>query len=127
MKALLRRLTAGLSRSRRGIAGVRRIDSVGSFTRMNDAQLRARLDDTATAIDDVYRARADAADAIVREIFSGAIDLSQPTIAFEVEGKRVTYALARVERLGGIQEVPSELVGRRPRLADLPAQDGAAA
>lgn len=40
MKALLRRLIAGLSRSRRGIAGVRRIDSVGSFTRMNDAQLR---------------------------------------------------------------------------------------
>lgn len=94
---------------------------------MNDAELRARLDDTATAIDDVYRARADAADAIMREIFSGAIDLSQPTIAFEVEGRRVTYALARVERLGGIQEVPSELVGRRLRLADLAPQDGAAA
>lgn len=94
---------------------------------MNDTELRARLDDTTTAIDDVYRARADAADAIVHEIFSGTIDLSQPTIAFKVEGKRVAYALVRVERLGGIQEVPSELVGRQLRIADLTAQDGAAA
>lgn len=92
-----------------------------------DAELRGRLEDSATAIDGVYRARADAVDAIVREIFSGAIDLSQPTIAFEVESKRVVYALARLERLAGIQEVPSELIGRRLRLADLPAQDGAAA
>ncbi|WP_379071494.1 hypothetical protein ACFJIU_11800 [Mesorhizobium sp. UC74_2] len=40
MKALLRRLIAGLGVSRRGVVGVRRFDSAGSFNRMNDAQLR---------------------------------------------------------------------------------------
>ncbi len=40
MKALLGRLIAGLAFSRRGIAGVRRFDSAGSFNWMNDAQLR---------------------------------------------------------------------------------------
>ncbi|AZO21568.1 hypothetical protein EJ070_13345 [Mesorhizobium sp. M1E.F.Ca.ET.045.02.1.1] len=93
----------------------------------NDTELRAGLGDAVTAIDGVYRARAEASDAIVREIFSGTFDLSQPTIAFEVEGRRVVYALARVERLGGIQEVPSELVGRRLHLADLATHDGAVA
>ncbi|HEV2503829.1 MAG TPA: hypothetical protein VGV39_12195 [Mesorhizobium sp.] len=40
MKALLRRLIAGLGFSRRGIVDVRRFDRSGSLTGMNDAQLR---------------------------------------------------------------------------------------
>lgn len=40
MKALLRRVIAGLGFSRRSIVGVRRFDSLGSFDGMNDAQLR---------------------------------------------------------------------------------------
>jgi hypothetical protein len=94
---------------------------------IGDTDLAGRVDDAASAIDAIYRARGEAAEAIVQEIFSGAIDLSQPTISFDVEGRRVVYALARVERIAGVQDVPTELVGRRLRLAELPAHDGAAA
>lgn len=94
---------------------------------IGDREFATSIDDTVAAIDGVYRARTAAAEAIVREIFSGTIDLTQPTICFDVDGRRIVYALARIERLAGIQEVPSELVGRRLRLADLPARGGAAA
>jgi hypothetical protein len=93
----------------------------------DDAILQESLDDTTAAIDGIYRVRTEAADAIVREVFSGAIDISQPSIAFEVDGRRVAYALARIERLVGIQDVPSELVGRQLHLADMTIQSGTTA
>ncbi|MCW3835050.1 hypothetical protein ACFQ1E_01670 [Sphingomonas canadensis] len=92
---------------------------------IDDAELRAGLAETQAAIDAVYGARADATDAILREIFSGAIDLSSPTISFEIEGRRLVYTLLRVERIAGIQDVPAELIGRRLRLADLPPREDA--
>jgi hypothetical protein len=94
---------------------------------LGDDELAAQMNDTITAVEAVYRARADAADAILHEIFSGDLDVSQPTITFDVDGSRVVYALARVERLAGVQDVPSELVGRRLHLTDLPARGGEAA
>lgn len=90
-----------------------------------DDELQANLDDTVAAIDRVYAARTDAMEAIVREIFSGQIDISRPSIEFDVEGMRVVYALTRVDSVAGIQEVPSELIGRRLHLRDLSKSSGA--
>jgi hypothetical protein len=92
-----------------------------------DDELKANLDDTVAAIDRLYAARTDATEAIVREIFSGKIDISRPSIEFDVEGLRVVYALARVDRVAGVQEVPSEFIGRRLQLRDLSTSNGAAA
>lgn len=91
------------------------------------SELSGQVDDTIIAIEGVYHARADAAEAIVHEIFSGSIDLRQPTISLDVDGRRIAYALTRVERLAGVQQVPSELVGRRLHLSELHAHDGAVA
>lgn len=90
---------------------------------VGDVELRRNVADTVAAVETVYRARSEAADAIVAEIFSGTIDLTASTIAFDVEGRRLVYALLRVERTVGVQEVPAELIGRRLRLADLPARE----
>lgn len=71
------------------------------------------------AIDLIYRARALAAEAIVRELFAGEIDLDADTLTFELGGAQVHYALHRVRRLEGIREVPLDVIGRARQMAPL--------
>lgn len=80
-----------------------------------DAELQARTQDVLQAIDLIYRARAAAASAIVKELFAGAIDLEQDQLVFELNGATVRYALHRVRRVEGIRDVPTELLGRARR------------
>jgi hypothetical protein len=84
-----------------------------------DTELGANLTEALRSIDLVYRAREHAAEAIVRELFSGQINLDSDELHFELGGTELTYSLHRVNRLAGIQEVPVEIIGQIGHLADL--------
>ena len=77
-----------------------------------DSELQSRLSQVLQAIDLIYRARGQAAEAIVRELFSGEIDVNAGELIFELHGVVVGYSLHRVRALAGIQDVPFELIGR---------------
>lgn len=77
-----------------------------------DQDLTSELPEVLQAIDLVYRARARAAEAIVRELFSGEIDLNSDELCFDLGGTEIRYALHRINRLAGIQEVPVEIIGK---------------
>jgi hypothetical protein len=61
------------------------------------------------AIEEIYAARAEAAIAIVKEIFSGDINLESEFL--KIEGSDITYQLQRVASIQEAREVPAELVG----------------
>ena len=93
-------------------------DTVPVLARLTgDAELPAKMPKVLEAIDLIYRARASAAQAIVKELFAGEIDLEADELAFELNGARVRYALHRVRRLEGLRDVPHEVIGRARRLA----------
>lgn len=79
---------------------------------VQDKALASRLDQVLASIDLIYRARERAADALIREIFSGKLDLNAEEIAFELDGSNVRYALHRVSSIQGTRAVPHEVVGR---------------
>lgn len=89
-----------------------------------DLYLQQRMPQVLTAIDLIYRARAEAADAIVREIFSGEIDVNAAQLSFELNGVSIRYFLHRVRELGGVQQVPIELIGKIGSLSDEPIGTG---
>jgi hypothetical protein len=76
------------------------------------AELKQHLDQVLKSIDLIYRARSEAAEAIVRELFSGEIDLNASTLDFKLNDRVVQYCLYRVRRVAGIQEVPFEIIGK---------------
>jgi hypothetical protein len=82
-----------------------------------DPELKGRCDEILQSIDLIYRARAQAAEAIVHELFTGQIDLEAPELRFELGGHEVRYALHRVRRLAGVRDVPIELMGKIGRFA----------
>jgi hypothetical protein len=88
-----------------------------------DEMLASNMAETITAIDRVYRARTDAAERILAEIFSGVLDLSRPRLEVDVEGRRLSFALHRVDRCAGIREVPVELIGRPAQFSHLQSFD----
>ena len=74
-----------------------------------DEELRSNLQQTLDAIEEIYAARAEAAIAIVKEIFSGDINLESEFL--KIEGSDITYQLQRVASIQEAREVPAELVG----------------
>jgi hypothetical protein len=84
-----------------------------------DPELRENLASVLESAELIYRARAQAAETIVREIFSGDIDLDSDELRFEIDGREVRYVLHRVLRIRGVQRVAVELIGKT---LTLPAQ-----
>jgi hypothetical protein len=82
-----------------------------------DNELSAQVSEVLTAIDLIYRARARAAEDLLREVFSGELDLDASYLRFAVDGHEVSFALHKVRRCEGIREVPIELIGRAARMA----------
>ncbi|CDX40033.1 hypothetical protein MPLA_320028 [Mesorhizobium sp. ORS 3359] len=78
----------------------------------DDPELNDSLPNVFQAIDLVYRARARAAAAIVRELFAGEIDLDSEELTFASNGSIVRYVLHRVRSIEGLRDVPYEVVGR---------------
>ena len=70
----------------------------------------------------IYRARTQAAAAIVREIFSGEIDVNAEQLSFELNGGFIRYSLYRVRELAGVRELPIELLARSGRSAANPIE-----
>jgi hypothetical protein len=88
-----------------------------------DGELNAELAGVLQSIDLIYRARSRAAEAIVRELFAGEIDLDSDELCFKVGASKVLYTLYRVNRLAGIQEVPVEMIGKVARLGVGPTRE----
>lgn len=87
-----------------------------------DAELTKGGDATISAIDQIYRARARAAELLVGQIFSGELDLSDPKLEITVSGHRLTFGLHKVERCAGVRDVPIDLVGRARSFTEMPTQ-----
>lgn len=83
-----------------------------------DPQLADGVDKTISAIDQIYRARARAAELLIEQIFSGEIDLSAPRLEIFVSDHRLSFGLHKVERCAGIRDVPIELIGRIRNFTD---------
>lgn len=77
-----------------------------------DRELTVKLGEVLQSIDLIYRARARAAEAIVRELFSGQINLDSDELCFELGDTKIRYFLYRINRLAGIREVPVEIIGK---------------
>lgn len=87
-----------------------------------DPELGARLSECLQGVDLIYRARAKAAQAIVDELFSGEIDITQPALTFDLDGRAVSYDLHRVRRLGELETVPTKVIGKIGRIGATAAQ-----
>ncbi|MEI9927828.1 MAG: hypothetical protein WDN44_09125 [Sphingomonas sp.] len=87
-----------------------------------DAELIEDGDATISAIDQIYRARARAAELLIGQIFSGELDLSGPQLEIAVSGRRLTFGLHKVERCAGVREVPIDLLGRARNFTEMPTQ-----
>lgn len=88
----------------------------------NDTDLTVKVDRVLQSIDLVYRARTFAAEAIVRELFSGEINLDADELRFELSGAEFVYRLHRVRHLGETQEVPLDFIGRVRHFSELPSE-----
>lgn len=88
----------------------------------DDAELTEGGDATISAIDQIYRARARAAELLIGQIFSGVLDLSGSHLEIAVSGRRLTFGLHKVEQCAGILDVPIDLVGRARNFAEMPKQ-----
>jgi hypothetical protein len=86
-----------------------------------DAELAAAVSATISAIDQIYRARARAADLLLEQVFSGELDLSGPQLEITVSDRRLIFGLHKVERCVGIRDVPIDLMGRARNFADATA------
>jgi hypothetical protein len=84
-----------------------------------DPELTAKLTEVLQSVDLIYRATGYTAEAIIRELFSGQINLDSDELHFQLGGTEITYSLHRVNRLAGIQEVPVEIIGQIGHLADV--------
>lgn len=82
-----------------------------------DTELLASLSKVLQAIDLIYRARAKSAESIVADLFAGGIDLEASELSVEHGGSVLRYALHRVQSVGGICDVPHDVVGRLRALA----------
>ena len=87
-----------------------------------DPELTQKCRDVLQSIDLIYRARAEAAKAIVRELFSGDIDLDSNQLSLDLDGTILEFALQRVRKVGGFDEVPVEIIGKLRRLPLLDEQ-----
>jgi hypothetical protein len=94
---------------------------ISNFT--EDEELRSHLQQTLDAIEKIYDARAEAAVEIVKEIFSGDINLEADILTFEIEGSVLTYQLQRVAAVKETREIPVELIGRVNKLSGDLADD----
>lgn len=84
----------------------------------NDVELKAKCVEVMQSVDQIYRAKSRAADAIVRELFSGAIDTEQDELSFDLNGHKLRYQLRHVKSLAGVRKVPSELIGKSARVVE---------
>jgi len=84
-----------------------------------DPQLTEGVDETISAIDQIYRARTRAAELLIEQIFSGEIDLSAPRLEISVSDHRLCFGLYKVERCAGIRDVPVDFIGRIRNFTDL--------
>lgn len=98
------------------------IPLLGALT--EDNELKSRESEVLQAVDLLYRARTRAAEAIIGQLFSGEIDLAQPTLTFSIEDKQIQYALHRIRRIGDICSVPADMIGK---LSPFDSLSGAAA
>lgn len=87
-----------------------------------DAELTEGCDGTISAIDQIYRARARAAELLIGQIFSGELDLSGPQLEITVSGRLLIFGLHKVERCAGVRDVPIDLVGRARNFTEMPTQ-----
>jgi len=87
-----------------------------------DRELTEGCDATISAIDQIYRARARAAELLIGQIFNGELDLSGSQVEITVSGRRLTFGLHKVERCAGIREVPIDLMGRARSFVEMPTQ-----
>ena len=81
-----------------------------------DEELLRSLEKVLSDVDLIYRARTEAAAEIVKEIFSGDIDLNAEILEFNVSGNMLRYELHRVKSVEGQSLVPIELVGSVHRI-----------
>lgn len=77
-----------------------------------DPLLKLSIKSTIRSIDLLYRAREQAADAIVKEVFAGSIDLDAETLVFEVDGREIAYELHRIRSIEKITMVSADIIGR---------------
>jgi hypothetical protein len=77
-----------------------------------DEGLVEHLSEVLSSIDLLYRARARAAEALLRDIFSGEIDLDAAHLSVKLSDRDLSFALHRVRRCAGIREVSSDMIGR---------------
>lgn len=91
---------------------------IGVIARLTgDDELLSKIPEVLGAIETVYKARALAAEAIVKELFAGAIDLTADELCFEAGNAKIRYVLHRVRRLEGLFDVPHDVIGRAGSLA----------
>jgi hypothetical protein len=77
-----------------------------------DRALTDRMREVLAAIDQIYRARTQAAEAILAELFSGRIDVEADELVFMIGSSALTYALHKVKAVLGVQETPIPLIGK---------------
>jgi hypothetical protein len=77
-----------------------------------ETELIDRLSDVMAAIDLLYRARSRAAEALLRDVFSGEIDLDAPRLSVDLSDRELSFGLHRVRRCAGIREVAVDCIGR---------------
>lgn len=87
-------------------------------TLTGDNELSSSIPATLAAIDQIYRARAQAAELLLQEIFSNKLDLSGSRLALTVGGHPLSFGLHRVERCAGLRDVPADLIGRAARFSE---------
>jgi hypothetical protein len=81
-----------------------------------DGELNERIASVEQSIDLIYRARASAAEAIVEQLFAGAIDLEADELTFDLDGKTIRYALHRVRLVESIYTVALDDIGTVHRI-----------
>lgn len=89
-----------------------------------EESLVGRLSEVLASIDLLYRARTRAAEALLKEIFSGEIDLDAPHLRVKLSDRELSFALHRVRRCAGIRDVPVDRIGRLGSFSAVPMEEG---
>jgi uncharacterized membrane protein YkvA (DUF1232 family) len=76
-----------------------------------DEEMRGHLQQILDDIQKIYDARAEAASTIVREIFSGDLNLEAELLTVDIDETTFTYQLQRVAAVKETREIPTEWVG----------------
>jgi uncharacterized membrane protein YkvA (DUF1232 family) len=88
----------------------------------NDQILSENLSIVLNSIEIIYKARSEAAEAIVKEVFSGDIDLDADEVSLGSGSSR--YAIRRIRSIEGMLDVPFDMIGKARSFTDVSFQSG---